>query len=73
MPKVLEVIGGLTDRIRVLSLKQNRDDLDHEDEVDPFNNNAGDPLHDHLVANPSHTQDSRCTLGSGSSECRWDS
>ena len=26
MPKVLEVIGGLTDRVRVLSLKQNRDD-----------------------------------------------
>ena len=73
MPKVLEVIGGLTDRIRVLSLKQNRDDLDHEDDLlDPFNNNAGDPLHDHLAANPSHTLDSRCTLGSGSSECRWD-
>ena len=73
MPKVLEVIGGLTDRIRVLSLKQNRDDKDHEDDLlDPGNNNAGDPLHDHLAANPSHTLDSRCTLGSGSSECRWD-
>ena len=30
MPKVLEVIGGLTDRVRVLSLKQNRDDVEHE-------------------------------------------
>ena len=73
MPKVLEVIGGLTDRIRVLSLKQNRDDKDHEDDLlDPLNTNTGDPLHDHLAANPSHTLDSRCTLGSGSDECRWE-
>ena len=67
MPKVLEVIGGLTDRIRVLSLKQNRDDKDHEDDLlDPGNNNAGDPLHDLLAANHGHTLDSRCTLGTGS-------
>ena len=30
MPKVLEVIGGLADRVRVLSLKQNRDDNELE-------------------------------------------
>ena len=71
MPKVLEVIGGLTDRIRVLSLKQNRDDLDHEDNL--VNNGiAGDPLYDLLDADSSQTlRTSRCTLGSGFDECRW--
>ena len=71
MPKVLEVIGGLTDRIRVLSLKQNRDDLDHE--LDLINSNDfTDPLYNLLSGSHSSRMSSQCTLGSGSDECRWE-